>query len=209
MQIDREEFVAYSNTMDSEDRSAPAALAQPVAASAPSSATQTAISWFRDLALSVVIAIVVILFLYQPVKVEGTSMKPGLVDQERIFINKFEYRFGLADISRGDTVVFLFPRDPTKSYIKRVIGIPGDTVEVVNGTVLVNGKAISEPYVPEEARDQLSMPRTVVKADNYFVLGDNRRFSNDSRTWGLVPRDDIYGKAVFGYWPLDRLGVLR
>jgi signal peptidase I len=200
--------------MDSEDRSAPVvpvAPAEPAPAPLVVSQTsaQAAISWFRDLALSVVIAVVVILFLYQPVKVEGTSMKPGLVDQERIFINKFEYRFGLADISRGDTVVFLFPRDPTKSYIKRVIGVPGDSVEVVNGTVFVNAKPLTEPYVPDEARDQVSMPRTVIKPSEYFVLGDNRRFSNDSRTWGMVPREDIYGKAVFGYWPLDRLGLLR
>src|SRR6266404_8337091 len=100
----------------------------------PVSAVAT-ISWLRDLMVSVLIAAVVILFLYQPVKVEGTSMMPGLVDQERIFINKFVYRFGLADISRGDTVVFWFPQDTSKSYIKRVIGVPGDNVEVVSGTV--------------------------------------------------------------------------
>src|SRR5215471_18694251 len=105
------------------------------------------LSWFRDLLLSVVIAVVVILFLYQPVKVEGTSMMPSLLDQERIFINKFVYRFGMADVGRGDTVVFWFPGDPTKSYIKRVIGVPGDTVEVSDGQVLVNGRALGEPYV--------------------------------------------------------------
>src|SRR5215475_13556349 len=86
----------------------------------------SALSWLRDLMLSVVLAVIVILFLYQPVKVEGTSMMPALVDQERIFINKFVYRFGLADIGRGDTVVFWFPQDTSKSYIKRVVGIPGD-----------------------------------------------------------------------------------
>src|SRR5580700_243149 len=88
------------------------------------------IAWLRDLFLSVVIAIIVILFLYQPVKVEGTSMMPSLIDQERIFINKFIYRFNLGAIDRGDMVVFWFPGDPTKSYIKRVIGVPGDTIEV-------------------------------------------------------------------------------
>src|SRR5688500_582921 len=86
-------------------------------------------NWIRDLVVSVILAILVILFLYQPVKVEGTSMMPALVDQERIFINKFVYRLGIGDIQRGDLVVFWFPGDPTKSYIKRVIGIPGDTVE--------------------------------------------------------------------------------
>src|SRR4051794_3056307 len=94
--------------------------------------------WLRDLMLSVVIAVVIILFLYQPVKVEGTSMMPALEDQERIFINKFLYRFGFGEIERGDTVVFWFPRDPTKSYIKRVIGLPGDLVEVQDGELRLN-----------------------------------------------------------------------
>jgi signal peptidase I len=85
--------------------------------------------WLRDLAFSVLIAVVLIVFIYQPVKVEGTSMMPALTDQERIFINKFTYRFGIANIQRGDMVVFWFPGDITKSYIKRVIGLPGDTVE--------------------------------------------------------------------------------
>jgi signal peptidase I len=173
------------------------------------SVTGATLSWFRDLFLSVLIAIIVILFLYQPVKVEGTSMMPSLVDQERIFINKFVYRFGMADIGRGDTVVFWFPGDPTKSYIKRVIGVPGDTVEVADGHVIVNGRPLAEPYVPEEYRDHVSMPRHTVMQDEYFVLGDHRSSSNDSRTWGMVPRHYIYGKAVFVYWPLDRLGMLH
>ncbi len=178
-------------------------------AGADASVTRAAMTWLRDLMLSVFIAIIVILFLYQPVKVEGTSMMPSLVDQERIFINKFIYRFGLADINRGDTVVFWFPQDTTKSYIKRVIGIPGDMVEVRGGTVYVNGKALMEPYVPEMYRDRVSIAPISVKADQYFVLGDHRSSSNDSRTWGTVPRNYIYGKAVFVYWPLERLGLLR
>jgi signal peptidase I len=175
----------------------------------PRSAAAATISWLRDLFLSVLIAIVVILFLYQPVKVEGTSMMPSLVDQERIFINKFIYRFGLADIGRGDTVVFWFPGDTNKSYIKRVIGTPGDAVEVKEGTVYVNGKALSESYVLETYRDHMSMPRRTVPPDQYFVLGDHRSSSNDSRSWGMVPRSFIYGKAVFVYWPLERVGVLH
>jgi signal peptidase I len=173
------------------------------------SAAGAALAWLRDLFLSVLIAIVVILFLYQPVKVEGTSMMPSLIDQERIFINKFVYRFGIADIGRGDTVVFWFPGDPSKSYIKRVIGAPGDTVEVIEGKVFVNGRALAEPYVPDEYRDRVSMAPSVVPADQYFVLGDHRSSSNDSRMWGMVPRRYIYGKAAFVYWPLDRLGLLR
>lgn len=173
------------------------------------SAASTTISWLRDLCISVVIAIVVILFLYQPVKVEGTSMMPSLIDQERIFINKFVYRFGLSGISRGDMVVFWFPGDPTKSYIKRVIGVPGDTVEVNDGMVFVNSEPLAESYVPREYRDHISMPRRVIPQDQFFVLGDHRSSSNDSRSWGMVPRHFIYGKAVFVYWPLDRIGILH
>jgi signal peptidase I len=166
-------------------------------------------SWLRDLFLSVLIAIIVILFLYQPVKVEGTSMMPSLVDQERIFINKFIYRFGFSDIARSDMVVFWFPGDPTKSYIKRVIGVPGDTVEVKDGTVIINGKPLAESYVPQEYRDHMSKERQTIPPDHYFVLGDHRSSSNDSRSWGMVPRSFIYGKAVFVYWPLDRMGLLH
>jgi signal peptidase I len=165
--------------------------------------------WLRDLALSVLIALIVILFLYQPVRVEGTSMMPSLVDQERIFINKYSYRFGISEIGRGDTVVFWFPGDPSKSYIKRVIGIPGDTVEIMGGRVSVNGIALTEPYVPEEYRDRVTIESMTVPEGEYFVLGDHRSSSNDSRTWGTVARSYIYGKAVFSYWPLDRLGTVR
>jgi len=173
------------------------------------SAAGATLSWFRDLFLSVLIAIVVILFLYQPVKVEGTSMQPSLDNNERIFINKFVYRFGISDIGRGDTVVFLYPGDTSKSYIKRVIGIPGDTVKIENGTVIVNGKALSEPYVAQDFRDQIPMEVKTVPPDQYFVLGDHRSSSNDSRSWGWVPRQNIYGKAVFVYWPLEDLGAVH
>lgn len=165
--------------------------------------------WARDLILSVIIAVVVILFLYQPVKVEGTSMMPALEDQERVFINKFVYRFGLSKVERGDTVVFWYPGDPSKSYIKRVIGLPGDTVEVRLGVVTVNGRAVEEPYVPQEYRDRSTMDAVKVPEGMYFVLGDHRNSSNDSRNWGPVPSEAIYGKAVFVYWPLSRLGAVH
>ena len=166
-------------------------------------------AWARDVAISVIIALVVILFLYQPVKVEGTSMMPSLTDQERIFINKFVYRLGLDEVQRGDTVVFWFPGDPSKSYIKRVIGLPGDRVEIVAGVVHVNGRALEEPYVPEEYRDLGTYPAVLVPEDRFYVLGDHRSSSNDSRNWGPVPREAIYGKAVFVYWPLEKLGMVR
>ncbi len=173
------------------------------------SGLSTALSWMRDLAFSVLLAIILIVFIYQPVKVEGTSMMPVLTDQERIFINKFTYRFGAGNIDRGDLVVFFFPLDRSKSYIKRVIGLPGDTVQIDNGTVYVNGQTLSEPYVPDEYRDRQSLASVTVPSDHYFVLGDHRTSSNDSRAWGTVERKDIYGKAVFVYWPLDKMGRLK
>src|SRR5689334_17447969 len=115
-----------------------------------------ALSWVRDLAFSVLIAVILIVFIYQPVKVEGTSMMPTLTDQERIFINKFTYHFGLGSIERGDMVVFWFPLDPQKSYIKRVIGVPGDIVQIEGGQVYVNHQALREEYVPDEYRDRVS-----------------------------------------------------
>jgi signal peptidase I len=169
----------------------------------------TALSWVRDLAFSVLIAVVSIVFIYQPVKVEGTSMMPGLTDQERIFINKFTYRFGLGSIERGDTVVFEFPQDTTKSYIKRVIGLPGDRVRIERGQVFVNDKPLDEDYVETDYRDDVSRSEILVQPDEYYVLGDHRNSSSDSRVWGTVPRKFIYGKAVFCYWPLNKMGRLR
>ena len=182
---------------------------EPSAVQSPPNRPSGTLLWLRDLALSVLIALIVILFLYQPVRVEGTSMMPSLVDQERIFINKFSYRFGITPVNRGDTVVFWFPGDTSKSYIKRIIGVPGDTVEISRGQVYVNNETLLEPYVPENYRDHVSLDRMVVPEGEYFVLGDHRSSSNDSRTWGTVARSYIYGKAVFSYWPLDRLGTVR
>jgi signal peptidase I len=176
------------------------------------------LSWVRDLAASVLIAVVLIVFIYQPVKVEGTSMEPGLTNEERIFINKFTYWFGLGGIERGDTVVFKYPYDPQKSYIKRVIGLPGDRIRILSGQVILNGHTLEEDYVPSEYRDTMSWPAAgpgempderIVPANEYFVLGDHRSSSSDSRSWGWVPRDNIYGKAVFVYWPLYKIGRLR
>ena len=189
--------------------SLPPAGTRPVTVEPTRSALISTIAWFRDLMLSVLIALLVILFLYRPVKVEGTSMMPSLFDQERLFINQFSYKFGLGHIKRGDTVVFWFPEDTTKSYIKRVIGLPGDTIAVQDGCVTVNGKRLIENYIPPEYRDDRPYPPTVVPPGEYFVLGDHRISSNDSRAWGFVPRNYIYGKAVFVFWPPDRIGSVH
>jgi signal peptidase I len=164
-------------------------------------------SWVRDLIISLAISAFVIVFLYQPVKVEGTSMMPSLDDQERIFINKFVYR--IEPIQHGDIIVFRYPRDPAKSFIKRVIGVAGDHVKIDDGHVYVNGKLLVEDYVPRSYQDDRSYPDVTVPPDSYFVLGDHRSLSNDSRDFGPVDSSYIYGKAVFGYWPVDKLGRLR
>jgi signal peptidase I len=162
--------------------------------------------WVRDIFFAVGAAIFIVIFLYQPVKVEGTSMLPELRDQERIFVNKFVYR--IEDISRKDIVVFWYPRDPSKSYIKRIIGVPGDTVEIIDGAVYVNEQLLNEPYVDPRFADNHSYPPVFVEPGHYYVLGDHRNQSNDSRNWGLVPSRYVYGKAVFRYWPVNKIGTL-
>lgn len=162
--------------------------------------------WTRDLAVALGLALAIIIFLYQPVKVEGTSMAPLLSDQERIFINKFVYRF--EPIERGDVVVFWYPLDRSKSFIKRVVGLPGEAIEIRSGHLCVDGKELQEPYVPASYLDDLSYPARVIPSSEYFVMGDHRDSSNDSRVFGPVPRQYIYGKAVFAYWPVDRFGSL-
>ena len=164
-------------------------------------------SWARDIAISLAVSAFFIIFLYQPVKVEGTSMMPTLQDQERVFINKFVYK--LEPIERGDVIVFRYPRDPAKSYIKRVIAVAGDRVRIEAGVVFVNGKRLQEMYVPRMYEDVRSYSEIVVPPHGYFVLGDHRNLSNDSRDFGSVDESFIYGKAVFGYWPVGKLGTLR
>ncbi len=163
--------------------------------------------WMRDLLVSAAASIFIITFLYQPVRVEGTSMLPQLEDQDRLFINKFVYHF--TSIERGDIVVFHYPLDPEKSYIKRVIAVPGDRLEIDRGTVWVNGVRQIETYVPAEFRDSRSYAEIVVPEDSYFMMGDHRSISSDSREFGPVMRSLIYGKAVFVYWPTRDAGVVR
>jgi len=191
---------------DAEGALATSSVAQPVISARARSVPVLAV-WLRDLVISLAISAFIIIFLYQPVKVEGTSMMPCLLDQERIFVNKFVYR--LEPIERGDIVVFHYPFDPSKSYIKRVIGISGDRVRIIERQVYVNGHALKETYVPGEYFDYRSLAETTVPSHSYFVLGDHRSLSNDSRDFGSVDENYIYGKAVFVYWPMDKLGILR
>lgn len=185
---------------------APDQPVRPVAPPAPRASSAIGL-WLRDLLISAAASVLIITFLYQPVRVEGTSMLPRLEDRDRLFINKFVYH--IEAIERDDIVVFRYPRDPEKSYIKRVIGLPGDHIRIVHGQVWLNGKPLREPYVPEEYRDTRSMPEMTVPDDSYFMMGDHRSISSDSREFGPVARDLIYGKAVFVYWPAKDAGVLR
>jgi signal peptidase I len=162
--------------------------------------------WLLDLAVAVALAMFIVVFLYEPINVEGTSMAPGISDQERLFINKFVYHF--EPIRRGDVVVFWYPLDPSKSFIKRVVGLPGETVAIRAGRVYINGREIREPYVLPRYMDENSYPPVKVPKGEYYVMGDHRDDSNDSRMFGPVPRRYIYGKAVFAYWPMDRFGSI-
>jgi signal peptidase I len=184
--------------------------AQPAPVSAPPSVGRKSagiLLWFRDLAVAAVASVLIITFLYQPVRVEGTSMLPRLEDRDRLFINKFVYHFTAID--RGDVVVFHYPRDPEKSYIKRIIALPGDRFRVEHGRVFVNGNLVPEPYVPPEYRDNRSVDEMTLPPDEYFVMGDHRSISSDSRDFGPVDRSLIYGKAIFVYWPTRDAGVVR
>lgn len=173
----------------------------------PASSRSGVHSWVRDLVISIAVSTFIIIFLYQPVRVEGTSMLPMLEDQDRLFINKLAYRVG--EIHRGDVVVFLYPHDHEKSYIKRVIAVPGDDLKIDHGRVYVNGSLLVEKYVPLQFEDERSQPEMTIPANDYFVMGDHRSISSDSRDFGPVDRDLIYGKAAFVYWPMEQVGVVR
>jgi signal peptidase I len=182
-------------------------LLAPAPAPAPPPKTSGAGLWLRDLLVSAATSVLIITFLYQPVRVEGTSMLPRLEDHDRLFINKFVYH--ITTIERGDVVVFHYPRDPEKSYIKRVIALPGDRLRIDHGQLWLNGKPQTEDYVPEEFRDRRSMAEMVVPEDCYFMMGDHRSISSDSREFGPVEHSLIYGKAVFIYWPARDAGIVR
>ncbi|MCU1291056.1 MAG: signal peptidase bacterial type [Acidobacteria bacterium] len=168
----------------------------------------------RDIVLIIAVFILFGVFIAQPVVVEGTSMLPQLHDGERLLVNKLVY-YKIQSVSwghlrRGDIVVFWYPKDPEKSYVKRIIGLPGETVEVRSGIILINGKQLEENYLDTEHNQSLpSFPPRKVDEHYYFVMGDNRDNSSDSRYWGLVPEKYIYGKAFFRYWKPSNAGFLE
>jgi signal peptidase I len=141
----------------------------------------------------------------RPGQVSGLSMEPRIDENEYVLINALAYRFGAPQ--HGDIVAFRHERSAPSVYLKRVIGLPGDRVKIESGHVVLNGIRLSEPYV--RFRDERDSAETVVPAGAYYVLGDNRANSDDSRSWGFVPAADLIGRAVFGVWPLARFGALK
>jgi signal peptidase I len=168
----------------------------------------------RDIILIIAVFILFGVFIAQPVVVEGTSMLPQLHDGERLLVNKLVYykieSVDWGHFRRGDIVVFWYPKDPDKSYVKRIIGLPGEKVEVRSGRVFINDRELQESYLDTEHNQTLpSFPARTVDEHYYFVMGDNRDNSSDSRYWGLVPEKYIYGKAFFRYWKPSNIGFLE
>lgn len=168
----------------------------------------------RDVILVLTVFLLLGVFVAQPVVVEGTSMLPVLHDGERLIVNKLIYykipSVSWGHIERGDVVVFWYPKEPDKSYVKRVIGLPGEMVEVRNGVVYINGEQLNETYLSSDHNQNLgSFPPKKVDEHYYFVMGDNRDNSSDSRYWGLVPEKYIYGKAFFRYWQPSNIGFIE
>lgn len=168
----------------------------------------------RDVILIITVFVLFGVFVAQPVVVEGTSMLPELHDGERLLVDKLVYykfkNFSWGHLDRGDVIVFWYPKDPEKSYVKRVIGLPGETVEIRQGKVFINAQPLDEPYL-DTARNQALPSYSPRKIDEhyYFVMGDNRDNSSDSRIWGLVPEKYIYGKAFFRYWKPQSIGFIK
>ncbi|HSQ27108.1 MAG TPA: signal peptidase I [Anaerolineales bacterium] len=138
------------------------------------------------------------------IRVDGYSMEPSLRDGEFVLVNKLAYKFGTPQL--GDVIVFHFPRDPEQEYIKRIVGLPGDSINIMQGVVYVNGVALVEPYI-ENRPDYQSQWQ--VPEGHLFVLGDNRNNSSDSHRWGPVPLDYVVGKALFVYWPPKKWGMIN
>lgn len=176
----------------------------------PEEAPQPSRFWafMRELAETLALALVLYLVINAVtarVRVDGPSMEPSYYHNNRIVVSKASYWWG--EIERGDVIVFPAPPNPEEDYIKRVIGLPGDEVSVVQGTVYVNGHPLVEPYI--SAPPVANLRKTTVPEGNVFVMGDNRNVSSDSRAWGPLAVEDVIGKAVFVYWPLEQIGVVE
>jgi signal peptidase I len=162
--------------------------------------------WVVSILIAVVLAFFIRYFIVELYMVEGPSMRPTLVNSERLVVNKFIYRFKAPE--KGDVLVFRYPKDPSRDFIKRVIAVAGDTIEIKDGRVFVNGQLMNESYILEKTRG--SYPLATVPEGHIFVMGDNRNNSEDSRfkDVGFVPLELIKGKAVMVFWPVDHIKSL-
>jgi len=158
------------------------------------------IAWVKTLVSAAVYAVLIVTFGFQVARVEGRSMAPTLEDQDRLIVNKLVYR--IADPRRSDIVMLYYPLDPEKSFVKRVIAEENDTVRIVDGRVYVNDVPLPDDYIPEEYRSHDDWGPQVIPEGYYFVMGDHRNNSSDSRHWGMVPKKYIIGKVQVRWWPV-------
>ncbi|HXH05703.1 MAG TPA: signal peptidase I, partial [Vicinamibacterales bacterium] len=188
----------------------PTAPPPTVAAPAPAArrgwaarAGEELLAWFKTLASAAVYATLIVTFVAQVARVEGQSMAPTLADQDRLIVNKLAYQF--QDPQVGDIVMLYYPVDPDKSFVKRIIAGPRDTVRIVDGRVYRNGVPVNDEYVPPEFRSHEDLPPQEVPEGYYFVMGDHRNNSSDSRHWGMVPKKYIIGKVQLRWWPPQKV----
>lgn len=163
--------------------------------------------WARDIAIALFLFFILITFVAQPFKVEGDSMHPNLENKERIVVEKLSLRLGR--IERGDIVVFDYPKNPGKTFVKRVIGLPEEKIEIKKGIIHINGKPLPELYLDESSKGKGDFPPLKLKGNQYFLLGDNRVISDDSRDFGPIAGEAISGRAIFIYWPPKLIGRAR
>lgn len=172
-------------------------------------------NWVKPLLIAAVLAVLIRTFLLGPYKIPTGSMRPVLVEGDRIFVDKITYRF--REPKRGDIVVFKYPLDRKKDFVKRLVGLSGETLEIREGQVFINGEKLSRPvsfagrfyYNREDWHYGQRGQAVEIPAGHLFVLGDNSAQSSDSRNWGFVPRKDVIGRAVLIWWPPQRIRLLR
>lgn len=180
--------------------------------------------WAESIIIAFLLALVIRTFLVQAFKIPTGSMRMTLIEGDLILVNKFIYGAkipftnlrlpALRPPKRGDVIVFIYPEDKSKDFIKRLVGFPGDVVEIKGGSIYINDKPAPEAIFNQiyyYNRGQLDAPgqKMVVPKDSYFVLGDNSATSKDSRYWGFVPKDNLLGQAIIIYWPLQRIKLIK
>ncbi|MCK4257541.1 MAG: signal peptidase I [Halanaerobiales bacterium] len=166
---------------------------------------ETFLEYVKSVIMAVILALILIIFVIQAFFIHSGSMWPTLEVRDRILVNKFIYQF--KDPEKNDIIVFKYPLEPRRKFIKRVIGLSGDRMQIINGQVYVNDEPLKENYLL--TRGYSNYGPIVVPEDNYFVLGDNRNNSEDSRFWGFVPNENIIGQAILVFWPLNRVKLLK